>query len=62
MYMYFVKVLFSKMALEKVFNTQNPLRSWEVGKGSSGAKKWEKKSNLSKLLKNNFENKIITRN
>jgi len=41
--MYFVKVLFSKMALEKIINTQDPLRSWEVGKGSSGAKKWEKK-------------------
>ena len=44
--MHFVKVLFSKMALEKIINTQNPLRSWEV-KGSSGAKKWEKKKQFS---------------
>ena len=57
--MYFVKVLFSKMALEKIKHPE----SFAVlggGKGSSGAKKkWGKKNNLSKLFENNFENKII---
>ena len=57
--MYFVKVLFSKMALEKII-TPRILCGIRRGKGKQRReKKMGKKNNLSKLFENNFENKII---